>query len=47
MKTTKLIISTLLLGSMLSSCKIADLRTKSLKREGITTASVEKGKQLL
>ena len=47
MKTTKLIISTLLLGSMLTSCKIADLRTKTLKKEGITKISESKGKKLL
>lgn len=47
MKKTTKIIGVILIVSLLSNCKIADLRTKTLKKEGITATSTEKGKKLL
>lgn len=47
MKTIKLFATLFTLSLMLQSCGIYDLRTTSLKKEGITEENTTKGKQIL
>jgi len=47
MKKTTQIIGAILIASLLTNCKIADLRTKTIKQDGITAESTKKGKELV